>query len=131
MDHALLRQFVAAARYLHFAHAARALGIPRSTVIASIRKMEAQLGYELFATDATTTQLTPAGEAFLIDAERQLDKSARSAGAAAGEAGGQGEGTEGKGPPPRREGREEAGAHAPGALTLHSRAEFRVLHRMA
>ena len=33
----MLKQFVAAARHLHFAHAARELGVPRSTVIASVR----------------------------------------------------------------------------------------------
>src|ERR1700712_831304 len=109
MDHALLRQFVAAARYLHFAHAAKALGIPRSTLIASIRRMEATLGYELFATDATTTQLTPAGEAFLVDAERQLDKSARSAVASAAKPGGKAKASKGKGRAPAVKGEKKPG----------------------
>ena len=32
MDHNLLRQFVAAANHLHFAHAAKALGVPKSSI---------------------------------------------------------------------------------------------------
>ena len=43
MDHAQLKRFVAAARHLHFAHAARELGIPRPTLIQAIAEMEAEL----------------------------------------------------------------------------------------
>jgi DNA-binding transcriptional LysR family regulator len=109
MDHTLLRHFVAAAQYLHFAHAAKALGIPRSTVIASIRSLEAQLGYELFDPNATTTQLTPAGEAFLIDAERQLDKSAKAAAASVAPAGGKAKASKGKGRAPAVKGERKPG----------------------
>ena len=109
MDHTLLKRFVAAAHLLHFAHAAKALGIPRSTLITSIRSLEAQLGYELFATDAASTQLTPAGEAFLIDAERQLDKSAKASAASVAPAGGKAKASKGKGRAPAVKGERKPG----------------------
>lgn len=110
MDHSLLKQFVAAARYLHFAHAARALGIPRSRLITSIRSIEAQLGYPLFDTSASSTQLTPAGQAFLIDVQRQLDKSAKSAAASAAKPGGKAKASKGKGRAPAVKGQPRPGS---------------------
>ena len=109
MDHTLLKQFVAAARHLHFAHAARELGIPRSSVIAAVRSIEAQLGYALFDTAASTTQLTPEGEAFLVDAQRQLDKSAKSAAASAAKPGGKAKASKGKGRAPAVKGQPKPG----------------------
>src|ERR1700712_2330198 len=100
MDHALLRQFVAAARHLHFAHAARELGVPRSALIAAIRSLEAALGYELFDASAASTRLTPAGEAFLVDAQRQLDRSAKAAAASAAKPGGKAKAAKGQGRAP-------------------------------
>ena len=100
MDHPALKQFVAAARYLHFAHAARALGIPRSALIATIRSMETELGYELFDTSASSTQLTAQGEAFLVEAERQLATSAKAAAASAAKPGGKAKASKGKGRAP-------------------------------
>jgi DNA-binding transcriptional LysR family regulator len=109
MDHAQLRQFVAAARHLHFAHAARELGIPRSTLIATIRAMEAQLGYALFRTDATSTQLTPEGETLLADARRELDRSAQAALASAPKPGGKAKASKGKGRAPAVKGEKKPG----------------------
>jgi DNA-binding transcriptional LysR family regulator len=109
MDHTLLKQFVAAARHLHFAHAARELGIPRSSVITAVRSIEAQLGYALFDTAASTTQLTPEGEAFLVDAQRQLDKSAKSAAASAAKPGGKAKASKGKGRAPAVKGQPKPG----------------------
>lgn len=109
MDHTLLKQFVAAAHELHFAHAARSLGVPRSSVIAAVRSLEAQLGYALFDTAASTTQLTPAGELFLVDAERQLDKSAKSAAASAAKPGGKAKASKGKGRAPAVKGKSKPG----------------------
>ena len=109
MDHFLLKQFVAAARLLHFAHAARDLGIPRSSLIAAIRSIEAQLGYELFDTSASTTQLTAEGAAFLVDAERQLNKSAKSAAASAAKPGGKAKASKGKGRAPAVKGQPKPG----------------------
>lgn len=109
MDHSLLKQFVASARQLHFAHAAKSLGVPRSSVIAAVRSLEAQLGYELFDPTATSTQLTPRGEAFLVDAERQLDKSAKSAAASAAKPGGKAKASKGKGRAPAVKGQPKPG----------------------
>lgn len=109
MDHNLLKQFVAAARELHFAHAARSLGVPRSSVIAAVRSLEAQLGYALFDPTATSTQLTPQGEAFLVDAERQLDKSAKAAAASVAKPGGKAKASKGKGRAPAVKGQSKPG----------------------
>jgi DNA-binding transcriptional LysR family regulator len=109
MDHSLLKQFVAAARHLHFAHAARELGIPRSTLLASIRSIEAQLGYELFDTGASSTRLSPQGEAFLVDAERQLSASARAAAASVAKPGGKAKASKGKGRAPAVKGEKKPG----------------------
>lgn len=109
MDHNLLKQFVAAARYLHFAHAAHSLGIPRSSLIASIRSIEAQLGYPLFDTDASSTLLTPSGEAFLVEAERQLAASAKAAARSAAPAGGKAKASKGKGRAPAVKGERKPG----------------------
>lgn len=101
--------FVAAARYLHFAHAARALGIQRSSLIAGIRSIEAQLGYPLFDTEASTTQLTPEGEEFLVDAERQLATSAKAAAKSAAPPGGKAKASKGKGRAPAVKGERKPG----------------------
>lgn len=105
----MLRRFVAAARLLNFAHAARDLGIPRPALIASIRRMEVELGYQLFDTTATSTQLTASGAAFLVDAERQLDKSAKSAAASAAKPGGKAKASKGKGRAPAVKGQRKPG----------------------
>ncbi|NYF10149.1 DNA-binding transcriptional LysR family regulator [Leifsonia sp. AK011] len=114
MDHKLLKQFVAAAHHLHFAHAAKSLGVPRSTVVASVRSLEAAVGYELFDKSATSTVLTPEGEAFLVEAERQLAASTKAAAADTRAAGGKAKASKGKGRAPvvkgeRRPGRPRQG----------------------
>lgn len=109
MDHSLLRQFVAAAQRLHFAHAATSLGVPRSSLIAAIRSLEQQLGYALFDSSAPTTVLTPEGEAFLIDAQRQLDASAKAAAASAAKPGGKAKASKGKGRAPAVKGQPRPG----------------------
>jgi DNA-binding transcriptional LysR family regulator len=109
MDHSLLRQFVVAARQLHFAHAAKSLGVPRSSLIAAIRSLEAQLGYELFDSSATSTRLTVRGEEFLVDAQRQLDTSAKAAAASAAPPGGKAKASKGKGRAPAVKGQPKPG----------------------
>jgi DNA-binding transcriptional LysR family regulator len=109
MDHTQLRRFAAAAQYLHFAHAAKALGIPRPTLIDAIRSMEAELGYELFESGASSTRLTPAGEAFLVDAQRRLDASAKATAASAPKPGGKAKASKGKGRAPAVKGERKPG----------------------
>ncbi len=61
MDGQQNRNVIAAAQQLHFAHAAKSVGIPRSTVIASITASEAEVGYPLFdyEAEATAREATP------------------------------------------------------------------------
>jgi DNA-binding transcriptional LysR family regulator len=114
MDHNLLRHFVASAHYLHFAHAARSLGVPRSTVVASVRSLESSLGYDLFDKSASSTVLTPEGAAFLVEAERQLDKSAAAAAASAAAPGGKAKASKGKGRAPAVKGERKPGRRTQG-----------------
>ena len=100
MDHTQLRQFVAVAQHRHFAHAAKALEIPRSSLVASMRVLEEQLGYPLFDVNASTTTLTPEGEAFRVDAQRQLDTSAKAAAKNVAAPGGKAKASKGKGRAP-------------------------------
>ncbi|HEV7951478.1 MAG TPA: LysR family transcriptional regulator [Glaciihabitans sp.] len=109
MDHTLLRHFVAAAEQLHFAHAAKSLGIPRTTLLSSIRILEAQLGTDLFDRTQETTVLTEAGHTLLADAIRQLSKSAAAAKADVPAPGGKAKASKGKGRTPAVKGQPRVG----------------------
>lgn len=109
MDPQLLRHFVAAAHHLHFAHAAKELGVPRSTVVASVRVLEDRLGYDLFDKTAMSTVLTPEGETYLVDAERQLKVSAAAAARSAPAPGGKAKASKGKGRAPAVKGARKPG----------------------
>lgn len=109
MDSTLLRHFEAAAEELHFAHAAKRLDIPRSSLLLSIRVLEEELGYPLFDTAATSTTLTPEGEAFLVDAQRQLKAMAASQRANAAAPGGKAKANKGKGRAPAVKGERKPG----------------------
>lgn len=83
--------------------------MPRSALIASVRSMEGELGYELFETGASTTRLTPQGEALLVDAERRLEISAKAAAASAAKPGGKAKASKGKGRAPAVKGERKPG----------------------
>ena len=83
--------------------------MPRSSLIAAVRSLEAQLGYELFDNTASTTQLTPKGEAYLLDAERQLEKSAKSAAQSVAKPGGKAKASKGRGRAPAAKGKSTPG----------------------
>jgi DNA-binding transcriptional LysR family regulator len=68
-----LHYFVAVARTRHFGRAAERLHMAQSPLSQAIRQLEAQLGTVLFTRTTRRVELTPAGEAFLQDAERILD----------------------------------------------------------
>lgn len=114
MDHTLLRQFVASAHHLHFARAARELGVPRSTVVASVRRLEETLGYDLFDKSAMSTVLTAEGAAFVVDAERQLAASAAAAEKSAAKPGGKAKASKGKGRAPAIKGERKPGRRTQG-----------------
>ena len=101
-----MRHFVAAADELHFAHAARTAGVPRATLVSSVKKLEADLGYPLFDYSAETTTLTDAGVALLATAKSDL---ATSAATIAPPAGGKAKASKGKGRAPAVKGAPRVG----------------------
>lgn len=107
MDRELARCFIAAAEQLHFAHAAKSLGLPRSVLIASVKKLEGDLGYPLFDYTAETTTLTDAGEALLKKFKIEAAKAAANASSAP--AGGKAKASKGKGRAPAVKGAPRAG----------------------
>ncbi len=78
MDTIALRRFVVAAEELHFAHAAKHLNIPRSTLIASVRELEKELGTPLFDMNASKTTLTARGLDLLAEEQRKQAATAAS-----------------------------------------------------
>lgn len=68
-----LQYFTTVARTRHFGRAAERLHMAQSPLSQAIRQLEAQLGTALFTRTTRRVELTPAGEAFLQDAERILD----------------------------------------------------------
>lgn len=67
-----LRYFVVLAETCHFGQAAERLKMAQPPLSQQIRQLEAELGTELFARTTRSVSLTPAGEAFLADAQRIL-----------------------------------------------------------
>jgi DNA-binding transcriptional LysR family regulator len=109
-----IRHFVAAAEQLHFAHAATSVGVSRATLIASVKELEAELGYPLFDYSASTTVLTPEGVELLRKTTIERAKSAAAAKASAPAPGGKAKASKGKGRAPavkgvRRVGRPRQG----------------------
>gem|GEM_PF-392439 len=87
MDITLLRQFVQVADTLDFERAAAALAIPRSSLNASIRQLEAELGTALFSRVDGSVSLTDAGTAILADARAELANPTAQAPGSVGSAG--------------------------------------------
>lgn len=68
-----VRCFLAVAELRHFGHAAEQLHIVQPAVSQQIRRLERELGADLFHRTTRTVELTPAGETFLGHAQRILD----------------------------------------------------------
>jgi DNA-binding transcriptional LysR family regulator len=68
-----LRYFVTVAQTCHFGQAAERLHMAQSPLSQAIRQLESQVGATLFNRTTRRVELTPAGEAFLRDAERILE----------------------------------------------------------
>lgn len=110
MDITLLGHFVAAAEAPDFANAAQALAISRDTLSASVKQVEAELGYALFDRSASTTTLTEIGVAFLADARLELaHNAARSPQPGGGSGGGKAKANKGKGRAPAVKGQPKLG----------------------
>lgn len=71
-----LHYFVAAARRLHFTAAAADLHVAQPALSQQIKLLERELGVALFDRSGHRVRLTPAGEAFLVHAERMLSEAA-------------------------------------------------------
>jgi DNA-binding transcriptional LysR family regulator len=114
VDITLLGHFVAAAEAPDFANAAQALAISRDTLSASVKQVEAELGYALFDRSASTTTLTEIGVAFLADARLELAQNAARSpqpggGSGGGSGGGKAKANKGKGRAPAVKGQPKLG----------------------
>jgi DNA-binding transcriptional LysR family regulator len=67
-----LRYFVAVAEELHFSRASARLSLAQSALSAQIRQLEGEVGGPLLVRSTRRVELTPAGEALLVDARRLL-----------------------------------------------------------
>ncbi len=72
MDFRHLQQFVVLAETLNFRRAAEKLHMSQPPLSVSIRKLESELGVELFSRGKDGVKLTESGEAALADARRAL-----------------------------------------------------------
>ncbi|MEU0129318.1 MULTISPECIES: LysR family transcriptional regulator [unclassified Streptomyces] len=72
-DPRLLRAFVAVAEELHFTRAAAGLYVAQQALSRDIRRLERELGRELFVRTTRQVSLTPDGERLLPLARRVLD----------------------------------------------------------
>jgi DNA-binding transcriptional LysR family regulator len=68
-----LRYFVTVAQTCHFGQAAEQLHMAQSPLSQAIRQLESHVGATLFNRTTRRVELTPAGDAFLRDAQRILE----------------------------------------------------------
>ncbi|MFD0669419.1 LysR family transcriptional regulator [Ramlibacter sp. MAHUQ-53] len=83
-----LRYFVVLAEELHFGRAAQRLSITQPPLSSAIKSLEEALGVQLLLRNSKHVALTPAGTAFLVEAQQILDRVARAGSIAQAVAGG-------------------------------------------
>lgn len=71
-----LQQFLAVAELLHFGRAAQALHMSQPPLTQAVRKLEAQLGVQLFERSSRSVRLTAAGAALQVSAQKLLAEAA-------------------------------------------------------
>jgi LysR family hydrogen peroxide-inducible transcriptional activator len=71
-----LRYIVAVAREKHFGHAAKACHISQPTLSVSVKKLEDELGVQIFERRASEVTLTPIGERIVQQAQVALESAA-------------------------------------------------------
>lgn len=72
IDLKLMRQYVAVAEFLNFRKAAQHLNMSQPPLSVAIRRLEQLLNVQLLKRNTRSTQLTPAGIVFLIEARQTL-----------------------------------------------------------
>ncbi len=72
-----LRYIVAVAREKHFGRAADACFVSQPTLSVSVKKLEAELGVQLFERGGNEVSLTPIGEDIVQQAQRVLDEASQ------------------------------------------------------
>lgn len=71
-----LRYIVAVARERHFGRAAESCFVSQPTLSVSVKKLESELGTQIFERGGQEVSLTPIGERLVAQAQRVLDESA-------------------------------------------------------
>lgn len=72
-----LKYIVAVARERHFGRAAEACFVSQPTLSVAIKKLEEELGTQIFERGSHEISVTPAGERIVAQAQRVLDEAAR------------------------------------------------------
>ncbi|MEY3931127.1 MAG: LysR family transcriptional regulator, partial [Pseudomonadota bacterium] len=72
-----LRYIVAVAREKHFGRAADACFVSQPTLSVSVKKLESELGVQIFERGGTEVTLTPIGEDIVQQAQRVLDEASQ------------------------------------------------------
>jgi DNA-binding transcriptional LysR family regulator len=76
VEHRRLKFFVAVAEELHFTRASAKLRIAQPNLSQEIRRLEREIGVELFVRTKRSVALTPAGHTFLLHVRTVLDATA-------------------------------------------------------